>query len=107
MDYWLTQALTNHDYFGAYLCKYGKLGTAECWFCGSDTDDTFHTSFQYDAWESRRSNDEIEIGGTFTLENMMDYMLKNASGWKCINGFIHEVLKKKSEEERRRHNHPA
>ncbi|CAI6368684.1 unnamed protein product [Macrosiphum euphorbiae] len=101
-DYWLTQALTNHGCFSHYLHKIGKLGTSECWYCGHHDDDAFHTIFECDAWETRRFRVETEIGGRLQPENMMDHMLKDKQTWDTINGFVREVLQKKTEEERRR-----
>jgi hypothetical protein len=101
-DYWLTQALTSHGCFSHYLHKIGKLGTPECWYCGHNDDDAFHTIFECDAWETRRFRVETEIGGRLQPENMMDHMLKDKQTWDTINGFVREVLQKKTEEERRR-----
>jgi len=84
------------------LHKIGKLGTPECWYCGHHDDDAFHTIFECDAWETRRFRVETEIGGRFQPENMMDHMLKDKQTWDTINGFVREVLQKKTEEERRR-----
>lgn len=106
IDYWLTQALTGHGCYGAYLHKYGKLQTAECWFCNHPTDDALRTFFACDAWATRRSKVEADIGDTLAPDTMIETMLRNDHTWSAINSFIHEVMKKKTDEERRRQNLP-
>lgn len=103
-DYWLTQALTNHGCFGEYLHKYGKIASAECWFCGYPSDDAYHTFFKCDAWETRRSATEVDVGSTLTPESLIEVMLRDTRSWNSISKFIHEVLQKKTEEERKRQN---
>ncbi|KAL4153610.1 hypothetical protein QTP88_001443 [Uroleucon formosanum] len=105
-DYWLTQALTDHGCFGYYLHKIRKQDNTGCWYCDYHTDNALHTFFQCDAWETRRFRVETEIGGRLGPDNLMDYMLKDIHTWNTINGFIHGVLKKKTEEERRRQGIP-
>jgi RNA binding protein fox-1 len=53
VEYHLTQALTGHECFSAYLHRFGKLPSPECMFCGYHTDDAHHTLFKYDAWYGR------------------------------------------------------
>lgn len=101
MDYWLTQPLTNHGFFGAYLHRFDKLETAKCWFCGFHADDAFHTFFQCEAWETQRRCAETDIGGSLTPDMLAEYMLRDNRAWSSISGFIQKVLKKKTEKQAR------
>lgn len=103
-NYWLTQALTGHGCFNAYLHKVGKLDSAECWFCEHPTDDAHHTFFRCDAWATRRFRLEAEIEAPLTPESVIGLMLRDKRSWDAINHFVQEVLVEKSEEGRRRQN---
>lgn len=72
--------------------KVWQTDIAECWFCGHNTDDAFHTFFQCDARETRRRVVEIYIGGTLDPGTMMEYMLKDRHLWNIISNYVHEVL---------------
>lgn len=51
----LTQFLTGHGCFGAYLCKIGRLPSATCPYCGDPEDSSLHTFFNCHIWEENRA----------------------------------------------------
>lgn len=69
IDFHMTQALTGHGCFAAYLKKYGKLTSKECWYCGHNIDDAYHTVFQCDAWSARRIRLENSLHDVFHPRN--------------------------------------
>lgn len=101
-DYHLTQFFTGHGCFSEYLHRFGKLDSPECWHCGHAVDDALHSIFVCDAWEIKRARVNILCGTTVTPDNIVNIMLSSTSFWDSISGFIHFVLKKKEDEERRR-----
>jgi hypothetical protein len=103
----ITQALTGHGCFPAYLHRFGKLDSPACWFCGHIPDDANHTLFECDAWASRRSRVNILLGSTISHENLILLMIKSQESWAIISNFIIEVMKKKENEERRRQSAPT
>lgn len=102
VDFHITQALTGHGCFPTYLYKYGKLNSQECWFCEHHTDDAQHTLFECNAWHEGRSRVECYIGGPLTPEVMVPKMLESKENWEAIAGFVHDVMRAKEVEERRR-----
>jgi len=102
IDFHLTQALSGHGCFSAYLKRFGKLNSSECWYCGHPVDDDYHTLFVCDAWESRRARVNVLYATTITPSNLVNYMLQSEEFWAAGAAFINEVMRKKEEEERRR-----
>lgn len=102
IDFHLTQALTGHGCFQAYLKRFGKTNSEACVFCAHPADDVLHTLFECDAWEERRRTCCIMIEADISPENLVKFMLSSPEKWDTISKFINEVLKKKEEEERRR-----
>jgi len=98
-DFHLTQFLTGHGCFPEYLHRFGKLNSPECWYCGHAVDDALHTFFECDAWERIRARVNIMCGTTVTPETITRIMLSSKSSWDTVAAFIHDVLKKKEDEE--------
>jgi len=101
-NYHLTQALSGHGCFAAYLKRFGKLESSECWFCGDTVDDAAHTIFACDAWHVKRRQAEIITGTQLNAGNLIATMLTSKENWDTVAGMIHEIMTKKEEEERRR-----
>nr|CAH7734124.1 unnamed protein product [Callosobruchus chinensis] len=53
INYYLSQFLTGHGLFNAYLYRIGKRNSAMCSYCSSE-DDPRHTFFECERWESKR-----------------------------------------------------
>lgn len=104
VDYWVTQMLTGHGFFAAYLCKYGKLRSAECWFCGHHEDDAEHTLFKCHAWEVGRRRVSARMGVELTPENMVTSMLDSRESREAVADLIHQTMRAKEDEERSREN---
>lgn len=60
INFHLTQALSGHRCFAAYLHRFGKLNSSECWYCGHPSDDAMHTIC--DAWYQARNDTEVILG---------------------------------------------
>lgn len=101
-DFWITQVLSNHGCFAAYLYKIKRISSPLCWFCELENDDAEHTMFRCDAWEMERRRASIVVGGDLTPENMVTHMLESKEKWDTITNFIHGTMKRKESEERRR-----
>jgi len=73
LNYQLTQVLTGHGCFQAYLKRFAIAESTRCLFrCDSPTDNAEHTVFSCDAWYARRHSLEIELGKNLTPENMVN-----------------------------------
>lgn len=100
IDFHIIQVITGHGCFVAYLKKYGKLETHNCWFCGQVTDNANHTLFICDAWNGRRTR----LQGPFNPKTMVPRTLLTKGIWNAVSYFIQKVLESKETKERRRQN---
>ena len=62
VNYYLTQFLSGHGYFQAYLHRIGKVPSASCMYCGTDADDAEHTFFKCECWAGLRAKLATEVG---------------------------------------------
>lgn len=72
----LAQALSGHGCFTQYLCRFGKLESPECWYCGHPEDNAHYTIFKCDAWYTRRRRLKELINSEITPENVVDIMME-------------------------------
>lgn len=98
-DYFLTQALTGHGSYKAYTNRIGKDETSTCRYC-KESDDAEHTIFHCDRWIRERTEIELRLGRTLTVDNMTEIMLENKVKFESIREYIGKIMKKKEEEER-------
>lgn len=101
VNYYLTQFLSGHGYFQAYLHKVEKTGSPECVYCGAESDSALHTFFVCDRWSEPRRRLEMEVG-SITPENIVGLMLESEKKWSQVETFVEEVLKTKKKEENKR-----
>lgn len=102
LDHFLTQVLTNHGCFNAYLWRMKKLDLPKCSQCEADEDDSNHTLFECDAFENWRRQLFGELGCQLTKENMIDNILKEKKTWRMVSSWIRRVREYECEAERRR-----
>ena len=93
-NYYLTQFLTGHGYFRAYLRKIGKVMQAECLYCGLGDDDAHHTFFVCPQWQQARSSLTAEVGDV-EPETIVVKMLESKEKWDAVHTFVTAVLKTK------------
>lgn len=103
VDFHLSQALSGHGCFGAYLHKIGKAPTTACWYCDFPHNDAEHTIFVCDAWHGARKSLSHAIRADVDPDTIIDKMLEsNKDTWRAMRDFVHHVMSKKETEERRR-----
>jgi len=95
IDFHLTQALTGHGCFSAYLHRFGKLASSACMFCEYHTHHIHVRRLAYTATKRRnsgrlRSYTGQYIGSHAVLQRELERITK----------FITAILKHKEEEER-------
>lgn len=100
-DYYLSQALTGHGVYGAYLYRIRKAEEDSCWFCG-ETDTPEHTFFECEEFNVQRSRCETRCGVRITKHNMVDQMLQSSDKWREIQEMVTSILKSKEDYERER-----
>ena len=101
IDYHLTQFLSGHGVFRAYLHRFHLIERAECWMCESGEADTAeHAVFICTSHDLIRASTWAQVG-IQTPETIIAAMIGNEESWRAINGFVHHVIKRREETERR------
>ena len=100
VNYFLTQFLSGHGYFQAYLYKMRKVGSPNCRYCGSQIDDACHTFFICGRWDDYRTKLEANVG-RITPENIIAKMLRNEDTWDKVAGYVETVSRQKKTEEKK------
>lgn len=98
VNFYVTQFLTGHGYFNAYLHKMGKTRNSHCQYGDSTSDDVFHTVFECWRWEPDRQNLNRSIG-EIRQDNIIHKMLENEEQWTRISSHLTKILKTKKREE--------
>lgn len=99
-NYHLTQALTGHGCYQAYLYKYKRTGNPSCRYCNDPLDDVEHTIFKCDAWEAQRRRLRIITNTDIGPNNIIQTMLATTDNWNAVNEYINAVMSKKEEDQR-------
>lgn len=103
VNYWLTQMLTGHGCFGAYLHGIQKEPTEKCHHCGHIMDDAEHTMYDCTAWEEiRREHSKLLDVPKITPENTVATMLRDTASWAAWTLFAKKVMEAKIESENAR-----
>lgn len=99
-DFRLTQALTGHGCFNAYLHRFKRRDSPTCRYCEFE-DTAAHTLFICAKWFQLRIEAETALGEPLTEESLVRLMLSNREAWNLIACFVNKVIKTKEEDERR------
>lgn len=99
-NYHLTQALSGHGCYQAYLHKYKRAEKPNCIYCNHPIDDAEHTLFKCDAWEAQRRRLRTITNTDIGPNNIIQIMLTNKDNWDAVNEYVNTVMGKKEEDER-------
>ena len=102
LNYWVTQFLTGHGCFRAYLHRFGRLEDGTCVYCAAPADTAEHTVFECPRWEARRTMLQIRIEQRIGPDYVVKCMLVDPNNWDSITSFIAEIMRDKETEERQR-----
>lgn len=102
LKYFLTQAMTGHGSFAAYLFKIKKVESSNCFYCASECDSVEHTLFVCPAWErsSRILIMDLDIDDPLNWKILILHMLNNKEEWNLIAAFIRKIIEQKEKQER-------
>lgn len=95
VDYFVTQLLSGHGYFRAYLHRMGKVPSSDCLYCPGIPDTADHTFFNCERWHVRRASLSFEIGVVVTPDNIVGAMLQGEGTWNCVKRFAEGLLRAK------------
>lgn len=103
VSFHLTQVLTGHGCFAAYLKRFGIQESDSCAQCGTSPDDPEHAIFQCDAWENWRRSTCAQLDiETLSPDNVISTMLKSAVNWTAISKLLQRIMSTREAEERER-----
>ena len=101
LDFHLTQALSGHGTFEAYLCRIKRRATATCQHCQTgEEDDADHTLFTCEKWNVERRMTNDIIGEALSPDNIVPIMLRDKESWNSVQKLVNEVLRAKELAER-------
>ncbi|KAL0830361.1 hypothetical protein ABMA28_002549 [Loxostege sticticalis] len=104
----LTQVLSGHGCFGAYLAKIGREPTAECHHCRRcDEDSAQHTLVSCPAWVGERGVLVSVVGGDLSLQAIVARMASSEEAWQAVLTFCEAVISQKEAAEREREADPT
>lgn len=85
VSFHLTQAMSGHGCFNAYLHKMGKRASPRCFYCKNPKDDAEHTIFECREGEDiRRSTLHDGKGTPLIPTTKTEEMLRNTDSWERV-----------------------
>ena len=99
LDYWVTQALSGHGCFGAYLFKYKKRSDPTCQDCGAGSDDAEHAFFRCRVYMEEQDQLRQSIGAPLESEIVADVMLRGPESWDKIACYFRHLITNKTKKE--------
>ena len=95
VHYYVTQMLTDHEYFRKYLHRMGKIGSPYCLYEeGEVSNDEEYTVFLCARWQSYRSV-LTSIMGTITVANIIRVMIASWENWELVANYMERILRLK------------
>lgn len=103
VDFHVTQMLTGHGCFGAYLNKIRRADSDKCMNCKEGVRDSpEHTMMDCPVWALERHELSVEIGDSINVSTMLHSILENREGAMAVSRFCNRVMLRKENEERAR-----
>ena len=104
VNYYLTQMLSGHGCFRAYLHRFKHDDSPECPACPCVAEDVEHVFFVCPRFHPQRKELERILNQKIQPETLVGAMLSSEAAWNAINMFATEVLTDLRSIERRRSN---
>lgn len=102
VNFYLTQLLTGHGMFNAYLYRCNRKTSLYCDYCPEEEDDVRHTFFVCKRWSASRTTLEEAVGPTLAVENIVTLMLQSQANWEAVAQYAESVIRNKKREEQER-----
>lgn len=97
-DFYLTQMLTGHGSFNAYLFRMGLHNSPSCRYCPYKIDDAEHTFFECVRWKNLKSETEMTLGMALNPQCLIKIMLESEENWNEIAAYAQRLLRAKNAE---------
>ena len=100
VNHHLTQVLSGHGCFQAYLHKCKIVRNASCKFCAASSDTADHTLFRCPRWETERMKAVKSLRSPVEPENFVRLMLRDEESWNTLAALVAYIMTDKLEKER-------
>ena len=104
VGFYLTQALSGHGCFNAYLRRLKKRDEEMCCYCDFPVDNAEHALFVCAKWGVEREALGQAVGAKLTPDTMVFLMLQSERNWTLIKSFVTLVMKMRELDGCREHN---
>ncbi|CAD7089303.1 unnamed protein product [Hermetia illucens] len=97
VSYHLTQFLSGHGGYRAYLYRFGRDDSPYCPTCVMIPEDAEHVVFNCPRFVAHRAEAEINTEARLTPENVADHMLASETSWRAVEKLmkaIHNLLRR-------------
>lgn len=94
-NFYLTQLLTGHGAFNAYLNRMGLRDSLMCSYCPDETDNAQHTFFHCNRWAEDRRAAAESIGEDIHSDNLIPHMIGSKTKCEAAMKFAEEVVRGK------------
>ena len=95
----MTQTLSGHGCFGAYLFKYKRRSDPTCQGCGARWDDAGHAFIHCITYMEVRAQVQQKIRTVLETETLVEAMLRGPETWDDIVCYFRHVITRKREKE--------
>ncbi|XP_015113968.1 uncharacterized protein LOC107039044 [Diachasma alloeum] len=102
VNYYLTQMLSGHGCFRAYLHKHKHEGSPLCPTCTAVHEDAEHVFFICPRFTELQNTWESTLGRQVLPENLMEILLSSQAAWDATSNLAAEVMKELRNEEPKR-----
>jgi len=102
LNYYLTQMISGHGCFRAYLYKFNYEDSPDCPACVAAEENAEHALFQCPRFSVSRATVEDQLETRITPDNLVELMLKSADAWTAVSAYAAAVMKELRRAERAR-----
>lgn len=99
LTFYLTQLITGHGSFGAFLARIGKISTPICQYCYEEDDTAQHVISVCPNWENERESLRGIFGEDLSLEAIMNAIVRDVNKWETACSFARIVLQAKEHDD--------
>lgn len=102
VTYHMSQIITGHGCFNAFLYRIKKIDSPACAHCDGEYDDAQHTLEYCPEWRNWRTNLIVVLSPDLSLPVIIGQLLADRDKWQTFAIFCGEVLMRKEATERNR-----
>lgn len=100
VNYWMTQMLSGHGSFRAYVKKIGKTENDSCIYCG-EIDTAEHALFTCRRFDEVREQAVSELGRALSVNSLASIMTRSKRNWILCGQLMRSIMEVKASDESR------